>query len=382
MSKKLDLVKIVDFLNENEDLKDAFRYNKFTYDIEFRRKLHWDHDKFLTDDDLTQLKYYISTILAEEFPSAKIEEAVLLVSKDKSYHPIINYLEKLKWDGNERLDFWLNWCCGVELNKYVCAVSRKVLCGAVARAYDPGCKFDYMMILEGKQGIGKSTLLEVLGGEWYLDTHLSGPNKSDLIDVMRTVWIVEIADMAGFSKSDIQHLRSFITRKVDRVRLAYDRRARNFPRKCIMIGTHNPSGDNQYFKDDTGNRRYWPIECERIDIDKLKEIRDQLFAEAVVKWKSGEKLYIDDNECLDILENLHKKRQDQNPLDSLIEDYVINKHEVSNIDIIREAFKCDIGRISYRDMKGKQTIIGIWMKKNKWIKEGNIYRSPDVTEYE
>lgn len=375
MSRPNHFKKIKEFLINNLDLNNLFKYNLMTKDIEFTRKLgsgFWHHEPYLTDEDLVHVKDYISEIMNEEFNKTKIEEVVLVLAKCNSYHPIRDYLKGLEWDGIERLDFWLHRVCGAENNHYTRDVGRKILCGAVARIINPGCKFDYMLILEGEQGLGKSTMLEILGGEWYLDTHFH-QDKKDMVDVMRTAWILEIADMAGFNKSDIQHLRSFITRKTDRVRLPYEKRSKDFPRQCIMIGTHNPSGDNQYFRDDTGNRRYWTVECNKIDIDLIKEWKDQLFAEALVKYTKGEKLYLDNSESLEILKSMHEKREIRNPWDELISRYIIRGNKFTVNEIIEGAFDMSVRLMNFRELRSRQTAVGIYMKKIGWVKKGDYY---------
>lgn len=368
---------IKNILQQSEIFKDLFRFNLMTHDIEFIMKAaldNWNHGKILTDDDLLHIKDFLSETTGKEYDKRKIEEAVIIASKARTIHPVKNYLNLLKWDGEERLPYWLTYVCGAKLTSYTRAVGVKIICGAVARMLDPGCKFDYMLILEGDQGLGKSTLVETLGGEWYVSTNISGPDKKDIVDIMRTAWIIEIADMAGFNKADIQHLKSFIDRKVDRVRLPYDRRVKDFPRQCILVGTHNPSGDNEYFKDDTGNRRFWPVECKNIHIDRMKETRDQLFAEAIVRYRSGEKLYINDKEALDLLENIHQEREIKNPYEKMLSNLVAIKDTVTIDELLKGLFNFDVKNMNYRELRGKQTMIGIWLKKNKWIKDGDVYK--------
>ncbi len=374
------LTKIVDFLEHNQHFNKMFRYNSMSHDIEFTREVNmlgFLHNNKLSDINLIDLKYYISKITDTEYNKQIIEEALIIVSRRYAYHPLKNYLNSLKWDSKSRLDTWLIDYLGTEDNDYTRAVGRKMLCGAVARAYNPGCKFDHMVILEGIQGIGKSTLLEVLCGEWYIDTDFSSAEqRKDLIDTLSSGWIVEIGDMSGFNKADIKNVRAFITRKVDKIRLPYGKRVLAFPKQCILVGTHNPSGDNEYLRDDSGNRRFWPVECTKADYIKIKQDRDQLFAEAIIKWKEGEKLYLDindDNQAIEILRRIHAARESTNPLKKQIESYVKFKNEVTSTEIISEGFKIDISRVSANSIKGKQTLIGIWMRKNKWEKRGDTY---------
>jgi len=374
---------IKNFISNNQSFSNLFQYNLMTKDIEFIRDLgksFWNHGKYLKDEDLVHIKDYISEIMNEEYNTTKIAEAVLIISKRKTYHPIKDFLSSLKWDGISRLENWLHLTVGCEKNQYTSDVGKKVLCGAVNRIFNPGCKFDYMMILEGDQGIGKSTMLEILGGQWYLDTFFNS-DKKDMVDIMRTAWIMEIADMAGFSKSDIQNLRSFISRKVDRVRLPYDKLSQDFPRQCIMIGTHNPSGDNRYFRDDTGNRRYWPIECNKIDIDYLKNVRDQLWAETMTKYKT-EPLFLDTQESLDILSYMHSRRESMNPYSHIIDAYIKNKDSFSMPEIIQDAFHLDTAKITFKELRSRQTYIGIHMRKLKWEKDGDTYIRSEKKEYE
>lgn len=328
----------------------------------------------LRDIDVLNIKRYISSTHKIEISTQRINEIICLLADEKTYHPLKDYLNSLVWDEIPRLDKWISEICGVNNNEYYSEVGLKILCAAVYRAFNPGCKFDYMMILEGEQGIGKSTLLNILGGKWYLDTHFSTKeNKQDIIDMMRTAWIVEISDLAGFNKSTIEHLKSFITRQVDRVRMPYARLAEDFPRQCVFIGTHNPSGDNTYFRDDTGNRRFWPVECKKIDLVKLREWRDQLWAEAnSICW--GQKLYLENPKSLEYLNHLHGNREHNNPLYEMIEDFVKHKNTVENKEILEKVFKMDMARARPEDLRGKCTLLGIWMRKNKWIKGENKKR--------
>lgn len=378
MAKPRNLLKLVDFFESNVKLEKLFKYNLMSYDIEFTRDVEgFLHSKHIEDENIIDLKYYISSIMGEEFNKNLIEEALIVVSRRYAYNPLMKYLKNLQWDGKPRLDTWLIDYLGAEDNEYVRKVGKKILCGAISRAYEPGSKFDYMLILEGSQGIKKSTLLETLCGEWYIDTDLSSAdNRKDLVDTLRSGWIVEIGDMSGFNKADIRNVKAFITRKVDMVRLPYGRRVKAFPKKCILIGTHNPTGDNEYLRDDSGNRRFWPIECSKADCIGIKANRDQIFAEAIVKYKEGEKLFLDeqkDKKALDILCSLHSSRESSNPIKEIISNYVKIRDSVTSADIITNGLKMNISSSNAIAIKGKQTLIGIWMRKNGWVKHGDTY---------
>ena len=372
----MKLLTLVELFQKDSLLRDLLRYNEFTKDVELTKKTPWGSDRFLTDEDTPLMKYYFSKIYNTEPSDKNLYDAVMVMAKQQSYHPIKNYLESLVWDGKSRADFWLHRICGATDNIYVRNVSLKILVGAIARIYQPGEKFDYMLILEGPQGIRKSTLVEILGGHWYLDTHLStGERKADMVDVMRTSWIIEISDLAGFKFHDVQFLKSFLSRRVDRVRLAYGRRAEDFKRQSIFIGTHNPSGNNQYFNDDTDNRRFWPVECGKLlDIECLINNRDQLFAEALVRFKAGEKLYLDNSDALDILKGMNEDRQVDTPLNELIINYIKPLKDVTNIDIIERCFNLNAKNMTGRELMSKQRTIGILMKKIGWKRGTNENR--------
>lgn len=372
MSTKI--IELCNILDKDQSLVELFRFNLMTKDIEFTRESSWGGNCVLNDRDLIHLKHYIAYTRDKEFNKNIIDEAVLINAMNKKYHPLKDYLNRLEWDRKERVDTWLIDVCGADDNEYVRDVSKIFLCAAIKRVFIPGCKFDYMPILEGGQGIGKSTMIDILGGEWYLDTHLSGSeDKKDIVDAMRTAWIIEIGDMAGFRKSDVEYLKTFISDKSDRVRLPYAKRSEDFPRQCVFIGTHNPSGDNDYFKDDTGNRRFWPIECKNINLDLLKENRNQLFAEAMFKYKEQD-LFIKNKKSLEILDSMHKSRQIETPLNGMIDDYIKVLNFVKNKEIIEKVFQLQVGKLTFNELRNKCIIIGIHMKKIGWIRGQNEKR--------
>jgi len=369
------LLKIVKLINSDSNLVDMLRYNSMTRDIEFTKKTIWGSDKILNTTDLIELKYYLAYTHDREFPINIVDEGTLIIARRNSYNPLLDWLKSLEWDKCLRLDTWLIELVGAKDNIYIREVSRKTLCGAVKRIFEPGCKFDYMLILEGAQGTGKSTLLSVLGDKWYLDTHLStSEQKKEIVDAMRTAWIVEISDLAGFRKSDIEYLKSFLSDQSDRVRMPYARKADDYPRQCIFIGTHNPSGDNEYLKDDTGNRRFWPVECQNIDIHKARQWREQIFAEAVVKYREGEILYLENPDSLQILDDMHKSREIATPLDGMILEYIKHKEMIYNQEIIEKVFNLNTGKLTFLELRSKCTAIGIIMKRIGWIKGENQKR--------
>ena len=210
--------------------------------------------------------------------------------------PVREYLTGLQWDGTERLDSLFIDYLGAEDSSYTRAVTRKMFVAAVARCFRPGCKFDQICILSGKQGIGKSLLLSRMGREWFNDSITSFDGK-EARENLRGVWIVELGEMTAFSRSESEAAKQFLSQTEDRYRAAYGRRTVQYPRRCVFFGTSNGS---DFLRDATGNRRYWPIDCsfERrtkvVHDDLTPEIVDQLWAEAVVRFHAGEELILRD----------------------------------------------------------------------------------------
>ena len=244
----------------------------------------------LNDGDDLALKHYLACHYRFEPSKELCFEAHSLVAARYRFHPIKTYLESLTWDGVPRLDSWLIEAFDASgPREYVEAVGRKVLCGAVARLYEPGCKFDYMTVLEGNQGEGKSMSLGMLvGQDWFADS-LGDIHNKDVVDQMMGKWLIEVSELDSIRGREAQAVKAFVSRQVDRVRLSYARRTEDYPRQCIFIGSTN---DKEYLTDETGNRRYWPIAIGRARRKWIRENRDQLWAEAVYRYELGERLYL------------------------------------------------------------------------------------------
>lgn len=246
----------------------------------------------ITDTHVVLIKDWFARMWRYEPGNDRIQESITVISKNNSFHPVRDYLEELEWDGVSRLNYWLkDYCNAMGDDAYIEAISRKVLCAMVARIYKPGTKFDHVLILEGKQGRRKSTVVRVLASEaWFSDATINVADK-DAVLAMRAAWVMELGELSGMRKADVDVLKEFISRTVDRIRLPYGRRTEAFPRQGIFIGTTNAG---EYLKDTTGNRRFWPVNVGECDTEGLTDVRDQLFAEAKVALDFGEKLYLDD----------------------------------------------------------------------------------------
>lgn len=213
-------------------------------------------------------------------------------ARQTAFHPIVDYLCGLTWDGKPRLGSWLAAYGGAEGTDYTRAVGELVLVAAVRRVRRPGVKFDEMLVLESSQGTNKSTALKVMAGgdAWFTDDLPLNAEGKRVIEALSGKWIVEAGELKGMRKGGADHLKSFLSRTHDRGRLSYDRREREVPRQCVIIGTTN---DSRYLRDTTGNRRFWPVKVDAFNIEALRRDRDQLWAEAATREAEGAAIRLD-----------------------------------------------------------------------------------------
>jgi hypothetical protein len=213
-----------------------------------------------------------------------LTEVVVDLAAHDTFHPVIDYLDGLRWDGQPRLDAWLTTHAGAEDTSYTRAVGQLILTAAVRRVRQPGCKFDELPILiSSTQGTEKSTLLQILAvrDEWFSDSLPIGSDPKVTVERTRGVWIAELSDLAGKTRREVEDVKAALSRRVDGpVRLAYDRHPVSVPRQFVAVGTTN---DDKPLKDTTGNRRFWPITVGQIRLDELRRDRDQLWAEAAAR---------------------------------------------------------------------------------------------------
>lgn len=261
----------------------------------------------LTDGDDLALMHHIACTYRFEPSSDNCFKAHALVAKKFKYHPVRKYLSALEWDGKPRLDDWLTHAFSASGPRaYIRAVGRKVMVAAVKRVFEPGCKFDYVMVLEGNQGKGKSMALSTLTSpDWFTDG-LGDIHTKDVVDQMTGKWMIELSELASIKKADIETVKAFITRQVDRVRPPYGRRSVDFPRQSIFIGSTNNS---HYFNDETGNRRFWPVSIDEVNLRWLRKHRKQLWAEAMMRYELGEDVFLS-RELEDVAAKEQEKRFD------------------------------------------------------------------------
>lgn len=261
--------------------------------------------------------------------------AVQCVALANPYHPIRDYLNALMWDGVPRLDDWLTTYLGVERSNYVSAVGAKWMIGAVARVFRPGCKMDTCPVFEGPQGTFKSTALRIMGGQFFTDEIADLGTKDSSIQ-LRGAWIIELSELDAMSRAEISKVKAFMTRQVDRFRPPYGRNTIEAPRECVFAGTVN---QNTYLRDETGARRWWPIRCGFINVEQLRTDRDQLWAEAVDRFKTGESWWLESQEIIASATAEQAERYESDPWEDKISYWSEDRETVSVSEILEQCLE-------------------------------------------
>jgi putative DNA primase/helicase len=315
-----------------------------------------------------------------------VGRSVGAVARETRIHPVRGYLDTLIWDGTPRLETWTSRYLGAEPTDLTHAMGSLWLISAVARIYRPGVKADHMLILEGEQGARKSTALKILAGEEWFTDELPDLGSKDAAIHMQGVWIVEIAELDAIGRAEVSRIKAFLTRTTDRFRPPYGRHTVEIKRQCVFAGTVNP---DTYLRDETGNRRFWPIRCGDIDIERLRQDRDQLWAEAVTRFKAGAIWWIEDKELLKAARDEQDKRYQSDAWDGLIDRWLTHEtrrmnhghagyedwrneeferdqpiRDVSVGEILEEAIGIEPARWSRVD----QMRVSGYLKKNGWVR--------------
>lgn len=310
-------------------------------------------------DDIRVMKW-----LAQQYnlrvKASSVIEAVSVVAHDNSFHPVRNYLNKLEWDRVPRLDTWLSKVMGVVQSGYSSKVGKRWMISAVARVMRPGCKADSVMILEGGQGEGKSTAMSILGGDWFMDTPFALGDK-DGFQAIRGKWIIELGELDSFNKAESTKAKQFFSASTDTYRESYGRRTNDVPRQCVFVGTTN---QDEYLKDATGNRRYWPVACTKVDLEQLREIRDQLWAEAMFCYEAGEIWWVNRDETAMFSEAQDERfvvDEWEGPILTWLEESQIGE-TTSGSEVLASALKLDFGHWG----KPEQMRVGAIMHRLGW----------------
>lgn len=302
-------------------------FNQLADNIEIKGDVPWKSaGGFWRDADDAQLENYLDANYTE-FTKVKILSAITKVSDDRSYHPIREYLDVLpEWDGVKRVDTLLIDYLGAEDTEYVRQVTRKTLCAAVNRVKDPGCKFDTMLVLCGPQGIGKSTLIQKLGGKWFTDSlSIADMKDKTAAEKLQGFWLIEVGELAGMRKTDVETVKAFLSRQTDDYRASYGRRVGSHPRQCVIIGTTN--AEEGFLRDTTGGRRFWPVRVPRIGEKRVWDMTEtevqQIWAEVLTLYET-EELFLK-GDAADAAEEAQREALESDDLQGVIEEYLNKK---------------------------------------------------------
>lgn len=311
-------------------INDCLIYNIFADDIFFIKCPPWEDEKTfkvhpLREDELLNYRCWVDT---RGLICGKNDASDILTSlaRRNTKNPPKEYFEKLVWDKKPRLDTWLTYYLGAEEQNrdYLKLVGSKWMIAAVKRIYHPGCKFDNVLILEGDQYIGKSPSLEALatiGGERYFtDESIDFSGNKDSLMKLQGKLIFEMPELASFRKAETNDIKAFIGRGTDDYRPPYGRKIISRPRMFVFAGSVNPIAG--YLTDPTGNKRYWPVKCGKIDLDAINRDKEQLWAEAVFRYKANEQIWLEPEE-----HNLAKLEQAERMIDDIMADKIIEAAE-------------------------------------------------------
>jgi predicted P-loop ATPase len=367
-------------IRTHEDWRDVLAFNEFTGRSVVLRALpgtspvNAKYPRDIQDADYTAATVWFNNC---GFPSATktvAADAVEMAANDAVFHPVRAYLNNLKWDGTPRLRTWLQVYCGATVHSeahanYIQEAGFRWAISAVARIFTPGCKADSAIILEGRQGCGKSRGLKALAGEEFFGDSLPPMTSKDASTYLRGLWIIELAELSNINKAEVEHIKAFITRTEERFRPPYGRNEITFPRQCVFAGTTNR---DDYLRDDTGNRRFWPIEVTDMDVDAITEDRDQIWAEAVHNFRAKETWHLG-METLEVAEEQQISRQSDDPWGDAIGEFVRNRRSVSASMIAVECLGIDIGKVNRAD---QNRIVSV-LRMLGWKKAGRITTGRD-----
>jgi predicted P-loop ATPase len=325
------------FLENHPEMRDVFGFDAFKMQIVLCRRPPWEQassweNRVLKDSDYINAAMWLEAKYMTPKPSS-IAPVVASVAEKNSFDRLREYLDGLEWDGTSRVATWMTDLLGVEAGRYSEIIGKRFLISAVARGMQPGVKVDTMPIIEGPQGLQKSTALRVLFGAEFFTDELSDIGSKDALMELQGVWGMEVAEMHRFNASETNAVKKFLSRQTDRYRPPYGRTVIEVPRRVVIAGTINPEG-NPYLKDPTGARRFWPVAATRIDIDGLARARDQLWAEAKSLWLAGTPHWVQADEIVTV-EGEQSRRTDVDVWSQKIARIVKGLDAVSLPDVLQ-----------------------------------------------
>jgi predicted P-loop ATPase len=348
-------------LREDDRLNNVFRLDEM-----LRAPVLADGDapgglRPVTDADVSRLQEDLQRAGLETLSKDVAHQAVDLRAAECAFHPVRDYLNGLRWDCERRVHGWLHTYLGADHGPYTQQIGTMFLVAMVARVFEPGCKADYMMVLEGPQGARKSTACAILGGAWFSDCLPDINGGKDVPQHLNGKWLIEIAELAALNKAENARLKQFITRPVERYRPTYGRKEVIEPRQCVFIGTTNQGA---YLRDETGGRRFWPVRVGAIDSEALARDRDQLFAEAVRLYREGAKWWPDSAFEAEHIRPAQEARFEADAWEEAIGGWLAGKAKVTVLEVARGALAMEAQKLG----TGEQRRISSILERLGWVR--------------
>ncbi len=369
-------------LDNDPEMTGLFRLDEFAGRIVLSRDPPWSGgvSREFTEQDAFELAAWLGRpdTYSMACKAAQVAEAVEAVARRHRFHAVRDYLDSLEHDGEERIARLFTTYFGAEHCDYLEGVAAVFMLGAVARIYEPGCKVDHMLVLEGKQGGGKTSAVRALfgGDEWYVDAQRSPADKDFYQDIVGK-WVAEIGEMTSFSKADYNKVKQTLSAQADTYRPSYGRYSRTFKRQCIFVGTTN---EDAWQRDPTGGRRYLPVRVSAVDVVAVTRDRDQLWAEAVMRYQRGDSWWNapanaedeqDDRYCDDPWAEAvvrwilgHAKDRDYDAIDMRARDGEGRVIECSVAEVLANALHLEVEK---HDLRPQQRV-GVIMSRLGWKK--------------
>ncbi len=327
-----------------------------------------------SDADVSIVQERLQRLGLKRISRDVVHQAIDARAHECAFHPLRDYLNAQRWDGVARLESLFPSYFGSEDTDYTHAIGAMFLVSMVARILTPGCKADHLPVIEGRQGTLKSTGCQVLGGRWFSDSLPDVSSGKDVSQHLRGKWLIEVSEMHAMSRAEATQLKAFITRTDERYRPSYGRKEVLEPRQCVFIGTTNK---DTYLRDETGGRRFWPVKAGTINVDALARDRDQLFAEAVARFREGASWWPDKDFEQRHIQPEQAARYEADAWQEPIAAYVDKHDRVTVGEIAREALGIETSRIGTADQRriaavldqlGWRRLPVDWQGKRRWTK--------------
>lgn len=323
-------------LSEDPELQDLLLYDEMARTVIVKRTVPSDDPEQepetyyspATDNDTLAFQKLLQKAGLKRIARETVGDAISFRAQERSFHPVRDYLNGLKWDGKLRLKRCLATYLGAPYNEYSSHAGPMFIMSMVARIFEPGCQADYMLVLEGAQGIGKSSACRILAAPWFSD-NMPDLNKADPIRLsmhLRDKWLIEIAELSSFGTAAVEDLKKFITTTEERYTPKFGRREVYEPRQCLLIGTTNQT---VYLKDPTGARQFWPVKCGAIDLPALARDRDQLLAEAMEWYRAGVPRFPDSKREEEVFKPQQEARYEVDAWEEAIAEYLDGRTETT-----------------------------------------------------